>query len=76
MKDTITQILCVCMMWSTGCFAQAPSNSTALGSVVPKLLTFSGTAISPGQKPAARITGITFALYKQQQGGAPLWLET
>jgi hypothetical protein len=26
--------------------------------------------------PKTGIVGITFALYKDQQGGAPLWLET
>jgi hypothetical protein len=27
-------------------------------------------------KPLTGITGITFLLYKDQDGGAPLWMET
>jgi hypothetical protein len=27
-------------------------------------------------KPLAGVVGVTFYLYKDQEGGAPLWLET
>ena len=45
-------------------------------SVVPNLVRFSGTTGDLNNKPVGEIIGITFALYKDQQGGAPLWLET
>jgi len=36
----------------------------------------SGTAKDPGGNPVTGVTGITFALYAEQTGGAPLWSET
>ncbi len=39
---------------------------------VPTMVKFSGTV----QGKPTSIIGVTFALYKDQQGGAPLWLET
>jgi len=37
---------------------------------------FSGTVKDADGKPRTGVTGITFALYKEQEGGAALWLET
>lgn len=45
-------------------------------STVPPLVKFSGAATDINGKPLSGMLGITFALYKDQQGGAPLWLET
>jgi hypothetical protein len=51
--------------------APTPPSGSASGTV-PAMVKFSGTvAGAPGQ-----LVGLTFALYKDQQGGAPLWLET
>src|SRR5215470_8848305 len=41
--------------------------------VVPRLVQFSGMVKEAAGKPVA---GVTFALYKDQEGGAPLWMET
>ena len=43
---------------------------------VPHLVKFSGTVRDDQQRPQSGIVGITFSLYKDQDGGAPLWLET
>jgi hypothetical protein len=40
------------------------------------LVKFSGTVRDEEGKPQSGVVGITFALYKDQDGGAPLWLET
>jgi len=53
---------------------QNTANSTAV--TVPHLIKFSGVLKSDAGAPKAGIVGITFAFYKDQQGGAPLWLET
>jgi hypothetical protein len=37
---------------------------------------FSGTANDAGGNPVTGVAGITFALYAEQAGGAPLWSET
>src|SRR5450432_4741307 len=41
---------------------------------VPNLMTFSGTVSAAGS--SSGVAGMTFALYKDQDGGAPLWIET
>jgi hypothetical protein len=45
---------------------------TATDAGVPRLIKFSGTLSSASSSTA----GVTFALYTEQTGGAPLWLET
>lgn len=46
------------------------------GSVVPTLVNFSGTLVDVNGKPLSGLAGVSFYLYKDQQGGAPLWIET
>jgi Chaperone of endosialidase len=50
--------------------------TTATNTVVPMMVNFSGMLTDPSGKPLSTITGVTFSLYAEQQGGAPLWLET
>jgi hypothetical protein len=45
-------------------------------SVVPTLVNFSGTLVDANGKPLAGTVGVTFYLYKEQQGGSPLLMET
>ena len=51
----------------------APSTTDA---AVPTLVQFSGVLTDVNGKPLTGVVGVTFMLYKDQQGGAPLWLET
>ncbi|MGA7255306.1 MAG: hypothetical protein WBX09_01575 [Terracidiphilus sp.] len=44
--------------------------------VVPALIPFSGVALAADGKPLAGETEIMFLIYKEQQGGEPLWDET
>jgi trimeric autotransporter adhesin len=44
--------------------------------IVPRLVNYSGHAVDAHGKPVPGIVGITFAIYKDEEGGAPLWLET
>ena len=73
--------LCVCVML-IGCavpmLAQQPTATTSSSSntVVPSLVSFTGTLTDVNGKPLTGVVGVTFALYKESQGGAPLWLET
>ena len=55
--------------------AQTSSSSSAT-SQVPPLIQFSNVATDVNGKPLTGIIGITFYIYQEQQGGAPLWLET
>ena len=43
---------------------------------VPRLVRFTGVLQSIQEESRAGIVGVTFALYKEQEGGAPLWVET
>jgi len=52
------------------------SDAQQSNSVVPTLVNFSGTLTDTSGKPPSGTVGVTFSLYKDQQGGAPLWIET
>src|SRR6266478_5336898 len=43
---------------------------------VPRLVKFAGTLKDELGKPRTGVAGVTFAIYKEQEGGAALWLET
>jgi hypothetical protein len=44
--------------------------------LVPHLVNFSGTVVDAQGQPHSGLIGITFTLYKDEHGGASLWLET
>jgi hypothetical protein len=54
--------------------AQQPA--AAANGVVPPMVKFSGVLTDVNSKPLTGLVGVTFSLYKDSQGGAPLWLET
>ena len=55
---------------------KAPAPITGSDSVVPGLMRFSGSLRDSIGKPITDISGVTFLVYKDEQGGAPLWMET
>ena len=55
--------------------AQQPSSPSS-AAVVPRLVNFPGRAMDAQGKPISGVAGVTFAIYKDQYDGAPLWLET
>ena len=46
------------------------------GGVVPRLVNDSGKAVDAQAKTLMGVAGVTFAFFKEQTDGAPLWLET
>jgi hypothetical protein len=56
--------------------AQQTASSNLGAGVVPTLVNFSGTLADAHAKPLTGTVGVTFNLYKDQQGGSPLWMET
>jgi trimeric autotransporter adhesin len=56
--------------------AQQAAISTTSVAVVPRLVNFSGKATDAQGKAVAGVAGVTFAIYGEQNGGAPLWMET
>jgi len=55
--------------------AAAPAPATT-SSAVPGVINYSGILKDTDGKSPTGATGVTFLLYKDEQGGAPLWLET
>jgi len=55
---------------------QQPKSSLHAGEVVPRLVKFSGTLKDHLGKRFNGTLGVTFAIYRDQEGGAALWLET
>ena len=55
--------------------AAAPA-AVAASNIVPSLINYSGVLKDSGGRILSTLTGVTFLLYKDEQGGAPLWLET
>src|SRR5580704_5999349 len=54
--------------------AQDAANTSAIS--VPHLIKFNGALKEEAGAPKTGVVGVTFAFYKDQQGGAPLWVET
>ncbi len=58
-------------------FAQSANNAIAAATpVVPRLVNFSGKVIDAKGSPIAGVATVSFAIYKDEDGGSPLWLET
>jgi len=53
-----------------------PVQAQSQNQAVPHLIRFNGVARDSNGFPIQGIAGATFALYKEEQGGVPLWLET
>ena len=73
-------IAALCTMTDAG-FAQDSAPATSLtasnaNTAVPGLINYSGVLKDVNGKPLTGITGVTFLLYKEEQGGAPVWIET
>ncbi len=54
----------------------SPAQTTAAAAAVPPLVKFSGVLSDLNGKPMTGVIGVTFYLYKDAQGGAPVWMET
>jgi len=59
-----------------GCLLQAYIHAQNTTATVPNIIRFSGILLNGDQTARAGAVGVTFALYSEQKGGAPLWLET
>ena len=74
------RIVCLVVAVLTLSFSLPPltlaQTSTQTTSALPRLVRFGGTAKDLNGGPMTGVVGITFALYSEQSGGVPLWLET
>jgi hypothetical protein len=58
------------------CVLQVHAEQPAASGIVPPVVKFGGVLTDASGKPVTGTAGVTFALYKDQEGGAPLWMET
>ncbi len=72
-RNRVFLLLVLCLSLVQAALAQT---ATATPSALPRLVRFGGTVKGPDGSPLPGVAGITFALYSEQTGGAPLWLET
>jgi hypothetical protein len=66
--------MCLLLLMTTITVAQSTGGSDSSGSV-PQLVRFTGVLKDDLGHVKTGIVGVTFALYKEQDGGTPLWLE-
>ena len=78
LQNLVSYVLCAAIATCGAMSAQSQTANAVApkSSVVPNLVKFSGTVGDPRSKALSGAIGLTFALYRDQQGGAPLWLET
>ena len=73
-KNRISMLLWfVCLITVSSATGQSAITST--NATVPTLVNYSGTLTGVDGKPLSSLTGVTFYLYENAQGGAPLWME-
>jgi hypothetical protein len=63
------------LMFCLSAAAWSQEASTGSVAVVPTLVNYSGTVRDLNGQPLTGVVGVTFALYKESQGGSALWLE-
>jgi hypothetical protein len=70
--------LCLSLCVVAACSSLLAQQSSTTGStiIVPQLIRFAGMLKDSSGHPLTGIAGLTFSLYRDQEGGAPLWLET
>jgi hypothetical protein len=73
LRSAVKLVLSLALL--TTCIVSA-SHAQQQGSVVPTLVNFKGTLTDLNGKPLSGTVGVAFLLYKDEQGGAPLWMET
>jgi hypothetical protein len=52
------------------------AQTAAVNPVVPNIVNYNGALTDASGKPLTAVSGVTFSLYKDSEGGAPLWMET
>ena len=66
----------VVLALATLLFVSTSSAQQTSTTAVPNLIRYGGTLKDGNGAPIEATTGVTFAIYKQQDGGAPVWQET
>ena len=77
---TLTRCLLAMCLGTLVSFSQLDARQLAeparSSDAVPRLIDYSGKVLDEQGKPITGIAGASFAIYKQEEGGAPLWIES
>jgi hypothetical protein len=76
MKFTGRFLSLLVVSMALSCLLAAQTPATQPSPVVPQLVNYSGVATNAQGEAISGIAGVTFAIYKAQYDGAPLWLES
>jgi hypothetical protein len=71
LRNTVRLTLCLSLIC---CVLRLSAEQPATNAIVPPVVKFGG--VLTGINSKAGTVGVTFSLYKDQEGGAPLWMET
>jgi hypothetical protein len=77
-RISVCVCVCVCVLLIS-CVVPTVAQQAAPGSsnaAVPSMVNFSGVLTDANGKALTGALGVTFSLYKESQGGSPLWMET
>src|SRR4029077_15417782 len=73
LRNMVRFTLCLSLIC---CVLRVSAEQPAANGIVPPVVKFGGVLTEINGKPLTGTVGVTFALYKDQEGGAPLWMET
>jgi hypothetical protein len=73
LRHTVRLTICLSLIC---CVLRVSAQQPAASGIVPQLVKFGGVLTDVNNKPLSGTVGVTFSLYKDQEGGAPLWMET
>jgi hypothetical protein len=75
-REGCVMLACLSLVLMAAAQQTSSNLATASDQVVPPLVRFNGVLSDIGSKPVPGVVGVTFYLYREPQGGAPLWMET
>src|ERR1700722_4005037 len=67
---------CTVLLIISGTLVACAQSDIKTTTAIPRLVKISGTLTDAGGEPLTGIVGVTFSVYEQPEGGAPLWMET
>jgi hypothetical protein len=73
LRNILRLTLCLSLICSV---LRVSAQQPATSGIVPPVVKFGGVLTDVNNKPLTGTVGVTFSLYKDQEGGAPLWIET
>jgi hypothetical protein len=74
--SNLSLIFCLSACFISFAHGQCADGSATCPAGVPRMVKFGGVLKDGAGKPHTGIVGITFAIYAESSGGAPLWQET